>query len=180
MQYCVDFALANRKLMMDRICKIFEDITNPLFEHDQEIGNIQFDKMINIAHNYASLENHFGQNVWIHRKGATLAREDTIGIIPGSQGTKSYIVKGLGNPESFMSCSHGAGRRMSRSAAIKNLNLKDEIEKMDKQGIIHGLRNQKDLDEASSSYKDISEVMGNQKDLVEILVELQPLAVIKG
>ena len=161
MKYCVDFAYRNRSLMLTRIIDIItEEIKDSIVLQD----------VINIAHNYASLENHFGENVWVHRKGATLARKDTIGIIPGSQGTKSYIVKGLGNPESFMSCSHGAGRRMSRSAAIKNLNLIDEIEKMDKQGIIHGLRNQKDLDEASSSYKDISEVMGNQKDLVEILV----------
>ena len=180
MQYCVDFALANRELMMRRIIDIFIST----FPNDKVLDRFHFENcnsdMINIAHNYASLENHFGKNVWVHRKGATLAREDTIGIIPGSQGTKSYIVKGKGNVDSFMSCSHGAGRKMSRTAAIKDLNLKDEIEKMDKQGIIHGLRNQKDLDEASGSYKDILEVMKNQEDLVEILVELQPLAVIKG
>jgi len=172
MQYCVDFALANRKLMMDRIEYIFgETYCN---------DSLQFDAEINIAHNYASLENHFGQNVWIHRKGATLAREGTIGIIPGSQGTKSYIVKGLGNKESFESCSHGAGRKMGRNQAIRNLNLEEEVRKLDKQGIIHAIRGVKDLDEAPGSYKDISKVMENQKDLVEILVELSPLAVIKG
>jgi len=138
------------------------------------------DPMINIAHNYARMENHFGQNVMVHRKGSTLADKDTIGIIPGSQGTKSYIVKGLGNPESFNSCSHGAGRKMGRNQAIKTLNLEDEIKKLDDQGIVHGIRNVKDLDEASGSYKDIKTVMDNQKDLVEILVELQPLGVIKG
>jgi tRNA-splicing ligase RtcB len=170
MKYCVEFALANRKLMMDRITDIFNVVFN----------GITIDDMINIAHNYASLENHFGENVWIHRKGATLAREDTIGIIPGSQGTKSYIVKGKGNVLSFKSCSHGAGRKMGRNDAVKRLNLEEEIKKLDEQGIIHGIRHQNDLDEASGAYKDIDVVMRNQEDLVEILVELQPLAVIKG
>jgi RNA-splicing ligase RtcB len=118
--------------------------------------------------------------VMIHRKGATLARQDTIGIIPGSQGTKSYIVKGLGNEESFMSCSHGAGRKMSRTKAQNELNLEEEIRKLDEKGIIHSVRHKNDLDEASGAYKDIDVVMNNQKDLVEILVELTPLAVIKG
>jgi len=178
MNYCVEFALANRELMMDRIKDIFykTDMTR--------IGiprlSIVFEPMINIAHNYAQLENHFGENVWVHRKGATLATENTIGIIPGSQGTKSYIVKGKGNKESFMSCSHGAGRKMSRTKAIKELDLEKEIKMLDDLGVIHGIRNKEDLDEAPSSYKNIDEVMENQKDLVEILVELTPLAVIKG
>lgn len=170
MQYAVDFALANRKLMMDRISSIFF----------KNIGGFSFEPMINIAHNYATLENHFGKNVLVHRKGATLARKDTIGIIPGSQGTKSYIVKGKENPESFNSCSHGAGRKLGRGNAIKTLNLETERKILDDQGIIHGIRSQQDLDEAPSAYKDISEVMKNQEDLVEILVELSPLAVIKA
>jgi tRNA-splicing ligase RtcB len=177
MQYCVDFALANRKLMMERIGDIFMKI----FPDNSRYGLLGMpEELINIAHNYAKMENHFGENVIIHRKGATLAREDTIGIIPGSQGSKSFIVKGKGNPESFMSCSHGAGRKMSRKKAKENLNLEDEIKKLDEQGIIHGIRHKKDLDEASSAYKDIDTVMENQKDLVDIQVELTPLAVIKG
>jgi len=178
MEYCIEFALSNRKLMMDRIKDIFykTDMTR--------IGiprlSIVFEPMINIAHNYAKLENHFGENVWVHRKGATLATKDTIGIIPGSQGTKSYIVKGLGNTESFMSCSHGAGRKMGRNEAIKTLNLEEEVKRLDDMGVIHAIRGQKDLDEAPGSYKDIDIVMENQKDLVEVLVELTPLAVIKG
>jgi tRNA-splicing ligase RtcB len=171
MQYCVDFALANRKLMMDRIHDIFVNVFNCY---------IVWGDMINIAHNYVACENHFGQNVWVHRKGATLARKGTIGIIPGSQGTKSYIVEGLGNPESFMSCSHGAGRIMGRNQARKDLNLEKEQEMLNKQGIIHSIRGIQDLDEASSAYKPIEEVMENQKDLVKVLVELSPLAVIKG
>jgi tRNA-splicing ligase RtcB len=95
-------------------------------------------------------------------------------------GSKSYIVKGRGNPDSFMSCSHGAGRKMSRTQAQKELSLEGEIETLDKQGIIHGIRNAKDLDEATGAYKSIDEVMANQADLVDILVELTPLGVIKG
>jgi tRNA-splicing ligase RtcB len=174
MNYCVEFALANRKLMMDRICDILMDTAYTT------VNGLDFAPMINIAHNYANLENHFGMDVMVHRKGATLATEDTIGIIPGSQGTKSYIVRGKGNPDSFNSCSHGAGRKMSRTKAEKDLNLDEEIRKLDKQGILHAIRGKKDLDEASGAYKDISIVMGNQKDLVEVLVELSPLAVIKG
>ena len=179
MNYAVEFALANRKLMMDRICLIFKSIFDNI-EFIQDFNKDIDTNFINIAHNYASMENHFGSNVLVHRKGATLAREGTIGIIPGSQGTKSYIVKGLGNKDSFESCSHGAGRCMSRKKAHEILILADEIKKMDDLGIVHGMRTQKDLDEASSAYKDISVVMENQKDLVEILVELSPLANIKG
>ena len=138
------------------------------------------DPMINIAHNYARLENHFGENVMIHRKGATSAKKGQLGIIPGSQGTSSYIVKGLGNPESFMSCSHGAGRRMGRKQAKRELDLQTEIKRMDDQGIVHGIRTQNDLDEAAGAYKDIDMVMENQKDLVEIVIELTPLGVVKG
>jgi len=116
----------------------------------------------------------------VHRKGATLARKGTIGIIPGSQGSSSYIVEGLGNPESFMSCSHGAGRKMGRKQAKRELDLESEIKLLDDQGIIHSVRHESDLDEATSAYKDIDKVMGNQVDLVKIKVKLKPLAVIKG
>ena len=92
----------------------------------------------------------------------------------------AYIVKGKGNPESFMSCSHGAGRKMSRKKARNTLNLEEEIKKLNDQGIVHGIRTEKDLDEASSAYKDISIVMEEQKDLVDIVAKLTPLAVIKG
>lgn len=176
MSYCVEFALANRKLMMDRIKDIFWHHFNDNRPTLQLV--CMFEPMINIAHNYAALENHFGKNVWVHRKGATLAREGTIGIIPGSMGTKSYIVEGLGNIDSFQSCSHGAGRRMGRKEAIRTLNLEEEQKKMT--GILGAPRTQDDLEEAAGAYKDIDIVMENQKDLVKILVELKPLAVIKG
>ena len=135
---------------------------------------------INIAHNYARWESHFGTNVIVHRKGATSAREGEIGIIPGSQGTKSYIVRGKGNAESFQSCSHGAGRSLGRKQAQRELNLEVEICNLNEQGILHSIRFLKDLDEAPGAYKDIQVVMENQRDLVDILVELSPLAVIKG
>jgi len=239
MNYCVEFALANRKLMMERIINIFNKQFNSVIDECDRLEKIyrdgcpkcgykllaisQYPKcarcnweftdkkvldelkkrgeksveeyknlvykgtkrfktepMINIAHNYARMENHFGTNVMVHRKGATLATEDTIGIIPGSMGSNSYIVKGKGNPESFNSCSHGAGRCMGRGQAIKSLNLENEIKILEDQGIVHGIRTADDLDEATSSYKNIKDVMENQKDLVEILVELSPLGVIKG
>ena len=170
MNYCVEFALCNRKLMMDRICQVIGD-TYP---------DARFEPMINIAHNYACWENHFDANVIVHRKGATRARMGEIGIIPGSQGTKSYIVEGLGNPDSFQSCSHGAGRLMSRTEAVRNLSLEDEVAKLESQGIVHAIRGQKDLEEAAGAYKNIDEVMANQTDLVKIVTELAPVAVIKG
>lgn len=173
MQYCIDFAFANRKLMMDRVQECVKEV----------LGEYEPEEMINIAHNYASLEHHMGKNVWVHRKGATRAYRDEIGIIPGSMGTKSYIVKGLGNPQSFMSCSHGAGRIMSRSQASKELTL-EQVEKA-MGDVIYGRWNKDrkgrmDFGEAPQAYKDIDIVMENQKDLVEIVTELKPLAVVKG
>lgn len=170
MNFALEFARQNR----------FEMITAIKSAFVEQFSDIVFDEVINIHHNYAAWENHFGQNVIVHRKGATSAREGQIGIIPGSQGTKSYIVKGKGNRESFMSCSHGAGRKMGRKQATRELSLEAEKKLLDDQGIIHGIRNASDLDEAAGAYKDISEVMENQKDLVEIVFELSPLGVIKG
>lgn len=171
MQYCVDFAFANRKLMMENIKASFIEAL------DEKFAEMDF---VNIAHNYARWENHFNTSVMVHRKGATSARDGETGIIPGSQGTKSYIVKGKGNPESFESCSHGAGRALSRSKAQNTLSLEEEIARLDKQNILHAIRSKKDLDEAPGAYKDIDTVMENQQDLVDIAVELTPLAVIKG
>jgi len=170
MRYCTEFALANRKLMMERIQQTVSTTLN----------NVVYEPIINIAHNYAAWEVHYGEKVIVHRKGATSAQAGETGIIPGSQGTKSYIVEGLGNPDSFMSCSHGAGRVMSRSAAIRNLDLEEEKRKLDELGIIHSIRGKSDLEEAASAYKDISQVMAFQSDLVKVKVELSPLAVVKG
>ena len=170
MQYCVDFALCNRRLMMERIKEILADA----------LSGIEFEPMINIAHNYATWEHHFSKNVIVHRKGATLAREGVMGIIPGSQGTASYIVEGLGNLDSFCSCSHGAGRVMSRTKAVQSLSLQDEIKRLDDQGIVHAIRTVHDLEEAAGAYKDIETVINNELDLVRIVTRLLPIAVIKG
>ena len=170
MQYCVAFALANRSLMMQRIMEILQEA----------YPDITFEPMINIAHNYAAWENHFEENVIVHRKGATRARVGEVGIIPGSQGTCSYIVEGLGNENSFLSCSHGAGRLMSRTEAQNTIDLQAEIAFLDAQNIVHGIRTRSDLDEAPSAYKNIDEVLAQESDLVKILTKLHPIAVIKG
>ena len=167
MNYCLDFALGSRKLMMSKITAIIRKITDATIEHE-----------INIHHNYATFEHYFGKNVLVHRKGATKASIDQEGIIPGSMGTNSYIVEGLGNMESFNSCSHGAGRAMGRRQAKQALSLETEQKRME--GIVHGLRSINELDEAPGAYKDIDKVMENQKDLVKILVKLKPLGVIKA
>ncbi|MBT8361528.1 MAG: RtcB family protein [Deltaproteobacteria bacterium] len=171
MNYCVQFAYANRIAMCKRVEEaLIENVTS----------EITFSEPINIAHNYAAPETHYGTNVCVHRKGATKAEPDDIGIIPGSQGSASYIVRGKGNPESFSSCSHGAGRKLGRKQAQRTLNLEQEKKILDEKGIIHALRGKKDLEEAASAYKNIDEVLARQNDLVEIIEVLQPLAVIKG
>ena len=170
MKYCIDFALCNRKLMMERIQEVIAD----------SLKGIEFEPMINIAHNYAAFEHHFGKDVIVHRKGATLARKGATGIIPGSQGTASYIVEGLGNPDSFCSCSHGAGRALSRKAAINTLNMAAEVALLESKGIVHAIRCQDDMQEASGAYKDIEEVIANELDLVKVKTRLLPIAVIKG
>lgn len=170
MQFCVDFARANRELMLQRMQEAIMKVAAPVF----------FEPPINVAHNYAALEHHFDKDVMVHRKGATRAGAGEIGIIPGSQGSPSYLVRGLGNEDSFHSCSHGAGRRMGRKMAQRQLDLGREQKRLDEQGIIHGLRSRRDLDEAAGAYKDIDQVIDNQLDLVEVMVELRPLAVIKG
>jgi tRNA-splicing ligase RtcB len=177
MNYCVDFAEENRKLMIELVIDVVVEVFK---KQGIKILKKDFGKLINVAHNYARVETHFGQKVVVHRKGATSAKKGEIGIIPGSQGSASYIVKGKGNKESFNSCSHGAGRKMSRKTAQEKLNLEKEKEKLEKLGIVHSIRNKKDLDEASGAYKDIEEVMQNQKDLIEIVERLTPIGVIKG
>lgn len=163
MEYCIDYAKTNRDRMMTAV-----------------VGDEDNLEVILCSHNYARYENHFGRTLMVHRKGAISAREGELGIIPGCQGSKSYIVRGEGNRDSFMSSSHGAGRVMGRKQAQRELDLEEQKAILDKQGIIHGIRNQKDLDEAPGSYKSIDVVMANQTDLTEIIHTLSPLAVIKG
>ena len=170
MNLCLEFAYQNRKLMANSIMRSFIEL----------VPIVEAIKIINIHHNYATIEHHYNKDVWVHRKGATLAREGTIGIIPGSQGTCSYIVEGLGNEASLCSCSHGAGRKISRMKAKQTLTVEEEAKRLDDLGIVHSIRNVNDLDEAPSAYKDIDTVMEEQKDLVKVLVKLTPLGVVKG
>lgn len=170
MNYCLEFALANRTLMMERAKAAFTKV----------LPEVEFSDFINKPHNFAAEEEHFGEMVMVHRKGATRARKGEWGMIPGSQGTRSFLVKGKGEAQSFQSCAHGAGRIMSRAQARKKLDFKKEIKALKELGVMHAIRSSKDLDEAPGSYKDIDEVMRNQQDLVEVHIELQPLAVVKG
>ena len=167
MNFCLEFAQANRDLMTEKVKKIFSGYTKATF-----------DPSINIHHNYAAEEEHFAKKVYVHRKGATKATKGLIGIVPGSMGTPSYIVEGLGNPESFCSCSHGAGRRLGRRQAIKSLSLEEEQIKM--KDILGAPRTKNELQEAPGAYKDIDKVMKDQEDLVKIKTKLFPLAVIIG
>ncbi len=171
MRYCVNFAKANRRLMLETVEDILQEYCSPL---------LQFGAVIDVAHNYAALEKHFHKEVLVHRKGATRAGLGETGIIPGSQGAASYIVRGKGNLESFTSCSHGAGRRLGRKQAQRQLDLQDEIRMLEAQQILHAIRGRRDLEEAAGAYKDIEEVLGFQQDLLEVVTRLRPLAVIKG
>src|SRR4051812_16946913 len=140
-------------------------------------GTHQDGEAINCHHNYAAQEQHFGERLLVTRKGAISARPGELGIIPGSMGAKSYIVRGLGNAESLCSCSHGAGRRMSRTGAKRRFNSRDLEEQM------LGVECRKDggvLDEIPGAYKDVDEVMRNQSDLVEVAHTLKQIVCIKG
>lgn len=168
MQYCMTYANISRKLMIEKFIGDFREV----------IPEMEVIDTVKIEHNFLEKERYSGMELWIHRKGATPAFSGQRGIIAGSQGTASYIVRGKGNPESFNTCSHGAGRVLGRKEAIRKLNLNDEQEKM--KGIYNNMNSQKSLDEAPSCYKDIVKVMEQQKDLVDIIVKLTPLGVVKG
>ena len=168
MNICLDFARANHDLMQQKIIAICEQVI-PGFN---VIGTYY------TRHNYCAIEHHLNRDLFIHRKGAIRARQGEHAIIPGSQGTASYLVCGLGNKASFTSASHGSGRKMSRTAAKANLSLADEQAKM--AGIVHNIESVDQLDEAPSAYKDIDEVIKLESDLVAPVIKLRPLAVVKG
>ena len=168
MNICLDFAHANHQLMQDKIVEICEHI----------IPNFCVIGTYFTRHNYCAIEHHMGRDLFIHRKGAIRARQGEHAIIPGSQGTASYLVCGMGNEASFTSASHGSGRKMSRTAAKANLSLKDEQARM--AGIVHNINSVDQLDEAPSAYKDIEEVIKLESDLVTPVVKFKPLAVVKG
>jgi tRNA-splicing ligase RtcB len=163
-----DYARANRAEMMDLVLDALRRHL-PAFEVTREA--------VNCHHNYVAREHHYGEDVWVTRKGAIRAGEGELGIIPGSMGTRSYIVRGRGSVEAFDSCAHGAGRRMSRTQAEKHFTVGD----LERQ--TEGVVCRKDrgvLDEIPGAYKDIDEVMENQRDLVEVLHTLKQILCVKG
>lgn len=169
LSWAQSFALANRVAMM---AACFEAVSAALGR--QVVGR---ETAVNCHHNYVSWEHHFGGNVMVTRKGAVRAREGDLGIIPGSMGARSYIVRGKGNPESFHSCSHGAGRAMSRGAARKMFTLEDHAKATD------GVECRKDkdvIDETPGAYKSIDAVMAAQSDLVDIVHTLKQVVCVKG
>jgi tRNA-splicing ligase RtcB (3'-phosphate/5'-hydroxy nucleic acid ligase) len=163
------FAKMNREVMMQRVIAATKTVITKPFQSHLEA--------VNCHHNYVSRETHFGEDVFVTRKGAVSAQVGELGIIPGSMGAKSYIVRGKGNVESFMSCSHGAGRVMSRTQAKKRFTLADQIKATE------GVECRKDedvIDEIPMAYKDIDAVMEAQKDLVEIVYSLKQVVCVKG
>ena len=167
-EWAQNYAFENRREMMRLILEAIRPLPPP-FQMTKEA--------INCHHNYVSRENHFGEDLLITRKGAIRAGQDELGIIPGSMGARSYIVKGKANPESFCSCSHGAGRKMSRNKAKLLFSQDDLIQQT------QGIECRKDagvIDEIPSAYKDIDQVMANQSDLIEIVHTLKQILCIKG
>jgi tRNA-splicing ligase RtcB len=164
-----DFAALNRRMMMTNVIRSLRGQIAKPFDAEMEA--------VNCHHNYVQRENHFGENVLVTRKGAVRAAKGVMGIIPGSMGAKSFIVRGLGNPESFDSCSHGAGRVMSRTAAKKLVTLDEHI------ADTAGVECRKDegvIDETPKAYKSIEAVMAAQADLVEIVHTLKQVVCVKG
>ncbi|MGI8787439.1 MAG: RtcB family protein [Pyrinomonadaceae bacterium] len=170
LEWAQSYAMKNREIMMSRLLNQFNRMFNDGEAFEPEVA-------VNCHHNYVALEHHFGEDVFITRKGAINAETGRYGIIPGSMGAKSFIIKGLGAPESYNSRSHGAGRKMSRTQAKKHF-TKADLERQ-----TTGVECRKDagvIDEIPSAYKDIDEVMRNQQDLVKVVAELKQVVCVKG
>ncbi len=168
-EWAQDFALVNRQVMMANIVAAARSALAMPFDAELEA--------VNCHHNYVTRENHFGENVLVTRKGAVRARKGDMGIIPGSMGARSYIVRGLGNAESFHSCSHGAGRVMSRTEAKKRVTLEEHIEATKD---VECRKDESVIDETPAAYKPIDAVMEAQKDLVEVVHTLRQVVCVKG
>ena len=172
MKYALEFAQENRNIIMSNLKDAFYSKLN-----------CEFGETINIHHNFAAIEHHFGRDVWVHRKGATLARKGQFGIIPGSMGTPSYIVCGKGNLESFASCSHGAGRTIGRKEFTRTHTIEECDADMKDIVFLGWSKDRKgnlDLSEAPKAYKDIEIVINAQVDLVDVVTKLYPLGVLKA
>ena len=176
MNLSMDFARENREKLMLAVKAVLEKWIGRYTDLE-----LKYEEEINCHHNYAALENHFGENVWVHRKGAVRAREGELTVIPGAMGSYSYVVRGLGNPESFCTSSHGAGRAYSRRGAMEAFSCEEVMVDLKNQGVILGKKNKKDVAEESRfAYKDIDRVMEHQKDLVEPVRRLRTIGVVKG
>lgn len=176
MQLALNYAFENRERMMEKTCAVVK-------EHMERYAGltVEFTDKINCHHNYASLENHYDANVWVHRKGATRVRLGERAVIPGAMGSYSYVVEGKGNPESFCTSSHGAGRAYSRSGAMKAFTTEQVIVDLKEQGVVLGKRKKNDVaEECRFAYKDIDEVMKQQADLVTPVRKLKTVGVVKG
>ncbi len=168
MEWAQEYAAENRRAMMENVLHVLRENLRPF-----TLGALA----VNCHHNYTARERHFGEDVLVTRKGAVRAGRGELGIIPGSMGARSYIVRGLGNPESFESCSHGAGRVMSRTEARKRFTVADH--KQATEGI-ECRKDQEVIDETPAAYKDIDAVMSAQRDLVEIVHTLKQVVCVKG
>ena len=176
MNLSMDFARENREKLMLAVKAVLEKWIGRYTDLE-----LKYEEEINCHHNYAALENHFGENVWVHRKGAVRARKGELTVIPGAMGSYSYVVRGLGNPESFCTSSHGAGRAYSRRGAMEAFSCEEVMVDLKNQGVILGKKNKKDVAEESRfAYKDIDRVMEYQKDLVEPVRRLRTIGVVKG
>lgn len=171
--WCQDYAKQNRNEMLLRVLK---DVAYHVYGDDKRYDHL-VDMRVDCHHNFTQIENHFGSNIWITRKGAVSAREGQLGIIPGSMGTRSYIVRGKGNLESFCSCSHGAGRAMSRNQARKLFSLEDHA--LATKGV-ECRKDEEVIDETPAAYKDIDAVMAAQNELVDIVYILKQILCVKG
>lgn len=171
MQAALLIARENRRQMM-------ETVQNVLQEAFPEMRTLS---SLNVHHNYAALETHYGEEVWVHRKGAIKVEKGELGIIPGAMGSESFIVEGLGNPESFNSCSHGAGRHISRRQALKEIQKERVFQDLEALGVQVGTPDRDGLvDESRFVYKDIHAVMENQKDLIRPVKIMKSILVVKG
>lgn len=176
MNLALEYAFENRERMMERVREVVDSKVQKFLGHP-----VQFGEEINCHHNYASLENHYGENVWVHRKGATRVRDGELAVIPGAMGSYSYVVRGKGNPESFCSSSHGAGRAYSRKGAMEAFSCEQVILDLREQGVVLGKNKKSDVaEECRFAYKDIQTVMKNQEDLVEPVKQLKTVGVVKG
>jgi tRNA-splicing ligase RtcB (3'-phosphate/5'-hydroxy nucleic acid ligase) len=168
----LEYARCNRRRMLEQVAAIVER---------RFPDSVRWDEVVNIHHNDATVESHYGRSVWVHRKGAVKAAAGTTTITPGSMGTATYLGEGLGNPQSFESCSHGAGRIRSRTRARAELSLQGELDRVAATGgKVFATSTQAVLDEMPGAYKDLDEVMASQADLVQVVARLTPVGTYKG